>query len=43
MNLSTKQKKKLTDIENRLVIAKREGGGSEMDREFGLVDANYHI
>ena len=26
---------RLTDIENRLVVAKGEGGGEEKDREFG--------
>ena len=40
MNLSTKRP---TDIENRLVVAKGERGGSGIDREFGLVDANYYI
>ena len=35
MNLSMKQKQ--TDIENRLVVAKEEGGGGErMDWEFGI-------
>ena len=33
VNLSTKQKQ--THIENRLVVAKREKGRSEMDWEFG--------
>ena len=33
MNLSTE--KKLTDMENRLVVAKGEWGGSGMDWEFG--------
>ena len=35
MNLFTKQKQ--TDMENRLVVAKEEGGGGErMDWEFGI-------
>ena len=40
MNLSTE--KKQTHVENRLVVAKREGRGSGMDWEFG-VDTNYSI
>jgi len=40
MNLSTE--KKLMNMENRLVVAKG-GGGSGMDWEFGLTDANYGI
>ena len=35
MNLSTKQSR-LTDIENRLVVAKGEGGGGRMEWEFGI-------
>ena len=40
MNLSTKQKNKLTDIENRLVVATREKGriGS-----LCLAEASYYI
>ena len=34
MNLSTKQK--LTEIENRLVVAKGGGGGGGKDWEFGI-------
>ena len=34
MNLSTKEKQ--TQIENRLVVAKGEEGGSGMDRKFGV-------
>ena len=34
MNLSTE--KKIMDMENRLVVAKGEGGGSGMDWEFGV-------
>ena len=34
---------RLKDIENRIVVAKGEGEGSEVDGEFGLVDANYYI
>ena len=41
MILSTKQKH--TDIENRLMVAKGEGGWSGIDWEFGLVDTNYYI
>ena len=40
-NLSTKQRP--TDTENRLVVAKAEGEGSEMDWEFGVNSANYYI
>ena len=29
-------KNRLTDIQNRLVVAKGEEGGSGMDREFGV-------
>jgi len=32
-----------TEIENRLVIPKREGGQGGMDWEFGVADANYYI
>ena len=36
MNLHT-NRNRLTDIENRLImVAKGEGGGSGMDREFGI-------
>ena len=31
------------DLENRLVVTKREGGGNGMDWEFGLVDENCYI
>ena len=41
MNSSTKQR--LTDIENRLIVAKEEGRGSGSTRSLGLVDANYDI
>ena len=34
---------RLTDRENRLVVAKQEGGGSGMDWRLGLVDAEYYI
>jgi len=40
--LSTKQKQSHKHRE-QIVVAKREGGGSEMDWEFGVVDANYYI
>ena len=33
----------LTDIENRLMVAKGEGVGGEMDWEFGISDANCYI
>ena len=37
MNLSTEQKQRLTDMENRLVVAKvGVGGGSGRDWEFGI-------
>ena len=39
MNLSTKQK--LTDIENRLVVAKGERVGEGWIGNMGLADANY--
>ena len=32
-----------TDIENRLMDARGEWGGSGMDWSLGLVDANYYI
>ena len=32
-----------TDLENRLVVAKGEGGGSGMTGSLGWVDANYDI
>ena len=44
MNLSTeKKKKKLMDVENRLVVAKQGGGGVEWTGSLGLIDANYCI
>ena len=42
MNLSTKQKR-LTDIKNRLVVAKGEGEGLGWTGSLGLVDENYYI
>ena len=39
MNLSTKQKQ--NHRQNRLVIAKDEGGGNDMDGSLWLVDENY--
>jgi len=39
MNLSTA--KKLTDWENRLVVAKGEGEGVGWTGSLGLIDANY--
>ena len=41
MNLTTE--KKLLDLENRLVVAKREGEGVGGTGSLGLVDANYCI
>jgi len=41
MNLSTK--KKIMDMENRLVVVKREGQGVGGTRNLGLVDANYSL
>ena len=34
MNVSTKQKQ--TDVDNRLVVAKGDGGGGGMEWEFGI-------
>ena len=39
MNLSTE--KKIMDLENRLVVAKREEEGVEWTGNLGLIDANY--
>ena len=39
MNLSTE--KKLMDVENRHVVAKREGEGVGGTGNLGLIDANY--
>ena len=39
MNLSTE--KKLMDMENRLVLAKREGEGVGGTGNLGLIDADY--
>ena len=39
MNLSTE--KKFMDMENRLVVAKREGEGVGGAGNWGLIDANY--
>ena len=41
--LSTKKMNRLTDIENRLVVAKGEGEGVGWMGGLGLVDANYYI
>ena len=38
-----KSRNRLIDMENRLVVSKGEGKRTGMDREFGLVDANYYI
>ena len=39
MNLPTE--KKMMDMENRLVVAKREGEGVGRPENLGLIDANY--
>ena len=39
MNLSTE--KKIMDLENRLVVAKREGEGVGWIANLGLIDENY--
>ena len=39
MNLSTE--KKIMDMENRLVVAKREVGRAGQTGNLGLIDANY--
>mgnify|MGYP003540877436 CR=1 FL=1 len=39
MNLSTE--KKIMDLENRLVVAKREGEQVGQVKSLGLIDANY--
>ena len=36
INELTQNRNRLTDIENRFVVAKGEGGGSGMDGEFGV-------
>ena len=41
MNLSTE--KKITDVDNRLVVAKGEGEGVGWTRSLGLIDTNYYI
>ena len=41
MNLSTE--KKLMDLENRLVVAKRKGKRERWIGNVGLIDANYCI
>ena len=44
MKLSTKQKHThRPDMENRLVVAKREREGVDWTGDLGLVDANYYI
>ena len=43
MNLSAKQRNRLTDMENRLVVAKGEGEGVGWTGSLGLVNANYYI
>ena len=39
INVSTE--KKITDLENRLVVAKREGEGIGWTGNLGLINANY--
>ena len=41
MNLSAN--KKIMDMENRLVVAKREGKGVGWIGNLGLIDANYRL
>ena len=41
MNLS--MNKKIMDMENRLVVAKREGKGVGGTGNLGLIDANYSL
>ena len=41
MNLSTE--KKITDMENRLVVAKGEGEGVGWIGNLGLIDAHYGL
>ena len=36
-------KNRLTHLENRLLFANGEDGGSEMDWQLGLGDVNYYI
>ena len=43
MNLSTENKNKLMDMENRLLVAKGEGDAMGWTGNLGLVDANYFI
>jgi len=43
MNLSKKNRNRLTDMENRFVIAKGEGEGVGWTGSLGLVDANYCV
>ena len=40
---SYENKNKLTDIENRLVVAKGERGGEERNGRLGLADVNCYI
>ena len=42
MNLFTKQKKRLTDLENKLMVTKGDRVGG-IDRSLGLPYAHYHI
>ena len=37
------ERNRLTDMENRLVVAKGEGEGVEWTGSLGAVDANYYI
>ena len=43
MTPSTGKKNKLTDMENRLVVAEGEGEGVGWTGSLGLIDANYCI
>ena len=37
------EQNRLTDIENRLVVAKGKGFGKDMDWQFGSAEANYSV
>ena len=43
MNVSTQNRSRFTDIENRLVIAKGKGEGVEWTGSLGFIDVNYYI
>ena len=39
----SQNRNRLTDIENRLVVAKGKGFGKDMDWQFGSAEANYSV